>query len=212
MLYEEMILILDGRGSTTVWKISYWLRGKPDGYSARSGAGPDASARVTFEWKAGAMFAIPLNCWHQHFNASGREPVRFVAVTNAPPFVNMFEDMSFVLGCDYDFKGRFSGEPDYFSQQGRAEGLPADHQHGARCGEPAAARIEGARRRFRSHPLQHGQGLAAEPHLAVPGRHLQEGALPRPRRTRDRAVGRGLLADVAARARSRAATTGRSAR
>ena len=52
-LFEEMILILDGRGSTTVWN--------------------DAGARITFEWKAGALFAIPLNCSHQHFNGSGRE-------------------------------------------------------------------------------------------------------------------------------------------
>ena len=40
-LYEEMIFVLDGRGSTTVWN--------------------DAGDRITFEWKAGAMFAIPLN-------------------------------------------------------------------------------------------------------------------------------------------------------
>ena len=51
-LFEEMILILDGRGSTTVWN--------------------DAGQRITFEWKAGALFAIPLNCWHQHFNGSGQ--------------------------------------------------------------------------------------------------------------------------------------------
>jgi hypothetical protein len=41
-LYEEMIYVLDGRGSTTVWN--------------------DAGKRVGFEWKAGAIFAIPLNC------------------------------------------------------------------------------------------------------------------------------------------------------
>src|SRR6266849_3234879 len=39
-LYEEMILVLSGRGSTTVWN--------------------DAGARITFEWKEGALFAIPL--------------------------------------------------------------------------------------------------------------------------------------------------------
>ena len=53
-----MILILDGRGSTSVWN--------------------DAGKRITFEWKAGAIFAIPLNAWHQHFNGSGQESVRYV--------------------------------------------------------------------------------------------------------------------------------------
>ena len=51
-LFEEMIYVLDGRGSTAVWN--------------------NAGNRVSFEWKAGAIFAIPLNCWHQHFNGSGR--------------------------------------------------------------------------------------------------------------------------------------------
>ena len=67
-LYEDMLLILSGRGSTTVWN--------------------NFGARITFEWKAGSIFAIPLNCWYQHFNGSGREPVRFVAVTNAPSVIN----------------------------------------------------------------------------------------------------------------------------
>src|SRR5271170_108243 len=52
-LYEEMLLILSGRGSTTVW----------------NGAG----ARITFEWQQGAIFAIPLNCSYQHFNGSGQD-------------------------------------------------------------------------------------------------------------------------------------------
>ena len=58
-LYEEMIMVLTGRGSTTVWN--------------------NAGARITFEWKAGSIFAIPLNCWYQHFNGSGQDVVRFVA-------------------------------------------------------------------------------------------------------------------------------------
>ena len=102
-LFEEMIMVLDGRGSTVVWN--------------------DSGARVSFEWKAGALFAIPLNCWHQHYNGAGREPARFVSVTNAPPVINMYEDIDFVFNCKHDFKNRFSGEPDYFSPKGEQKGL-----------------------------------------------------------------------------------------
>src|SRR6267378_3972004 len=102
-LFEEMILVLDGRGSTTVWN--------------------DQGRRITFEWKAGAMFAIPLNCWHQHFNGSGQAPARYVAVTNAPPVINLYEDIEFVFNTAHDFKSRFAGEPDYFSAKGEQKGL-----------------------------------------------------------------------------------------
>jgi len=102
-LIEEMILVLDGRGSTTV----------------RNNAGQG----VTFEWQAGSLFAIPLNAWHQHFNGSGREPARFVAVTNAPSVINAFGEVEFVFGCDYDFRSRFDGSADYFSRKGEQKGL-----------------------------------------------------------------------------------------
>ena len=94
-MFEEMVFVLDGRGSTTVWN--------------------DAGQRVTFEWKAGAIFGIPLNCWHQHFNGSGQAPARYVAVTNAPQVINLYEDIDFVFNSRRDFKNRFSGEPDYFA-------------------------------------------------------------------------------------------------
>jgi oxalate decarboxylase/phosphoglucose isomerase-like protein (cupin superfamily) len=102
-LYEEMILILEGRGSTSVWN--------------------DAGARVTFEWQAGSLFAIPLNAWHQHFNGSGEAPARYVAVTNLPPIMNLYEDVSFIFNTAYDFKNRFDGEPDYFANKGEQKGL-----------------------------------------------------------------------------------------
>jgi oxalate decarboxylase/phosphoglucose isomerase-like protein (cupin superfamily) len=102
-LFDEMILVLDGRGSTTVWN--------------------DADQKITFEWKAGAMFAIPLNCHHQHFNGSGREPARFVAATFAPQVINMFGDPAFVFDTKRDFKSRFSGEPDYFSAKDEKDGF-----------------------------------------------------------------------------------------
>src|SRR5918911_5622078 len=105
-LFEEMIYVLDGRGSTSVWN--------------------DAGKRTTFEWKAGAMFAIPLNTWHQHFNGSGQQPARYVAVTNAPVIINAFGDLHFVFNTQYDFRGRFNGEPDYFANKGEQKGLLLD--------------------------------------------------------------------------------------
>src|ERR1700687_3952036 len=69
-LFEEMVLVLSGRGSTSVWN--------------------DAGQRVTFEWKAGALFAIPLNCWHQHFNGSGREGARSVGGSHGAPVINIY--------------------------------------------------------------------------------------------------------------------------
>ena len=51
-LFEEMIFILDGRGSTMVWN--------------------EGEVKQSFEWQPGSLFAIPLNAWHQHFNG-GRE-------------------------------------------------------------------------------------------------------------------------------------------
>jgi oxalate decarboxylase/phosphoglucose isomerase-like protein (cupin superfamily) len=102
-LCEEMIMILSGRGSTTVWN--------------------DKGDRVSFEWGPGALFGIPLNANHQHFNGSGTEPVRFVSVTNLPPLMNVFEEPDFIFGTSYDFKGRFSGEPDYFAPKDERNGL-----------------------------------------------------------------------------------------
>ena len=81
------------------------------------------ASRVTFEWKAGSIFAIPLNCWYQHFNGSGQEVVRLVAVTNFPSVMNLYEDVDFVFNFDYDFKNRFSGEPDYFASKGEQDGF-----------------------------------------------------------------------------------------
>ena len=52
----EVIAVLSGRGSTTVWN--------------------DKGDRLAFEWGPGSLFAIPLNAAHQHFNGSGTEPAR----------------------------------------------------------------------------------------------------------------------------------------
>jgi oxalate decarboxylase/phosphoglucose isomerase-like protein (cupin superfamily) len=102
-LYEEMIYVLDGKGSTSVWN--------------------DEGKRVTFEWQAGSLFAIPLNAWHQHFNGSGLEAARFLAVTNSPIAINLYDDENFIFNTEYDFRNRFNGDPDYFANGGEQKGL-----------------------------------------------------------------------------------------
>ncbi|MPZ87621.1 MAG: ethanolamine ammonia lyase-activating protein [Nitriliruptorales bacterium] len=105
-LFEEMILVLDGQGSTTVWN--------------------DAGDRVSFEWQAGSLFAIPLNTWHQHFNGSGQRSARFVSSTNMPPVINLYDDVDFVFNTQHDFENRFDGDPDYFANKGEQKGLLLD--------------------------------------------------------------------------------------
>ena len=102
-LFEEMVLVLEGRGSTSVWN--------------------DKGQKLTFEWKAGAIFASPLNAYHQHFNGSGAAPARYVGVTFGPQLLNMFDDVDFVFNTPRDFPARFSGEPDYFSNKGEQDGF-----------------------------------------------------------------------------------------
>jgi oxalate decarboxylase/phosphoglucose isomerase-like protein (cupin superfamily) len=163
-LFEEMILVLDGRGSTTVWN--------------------DAGARVTFEWQAGALFAIPLNAWHQHFNGSGQAPARFVSVTNLPPVINLYEDVDFVFSTDHDFKTRFNGEPDYFSSKGEQKGLLlqtnfvadaanlpliAAKERGAGGGH---IRFSMARGSMNSHISQFPVGTYKKAHCHGPGAHV----------------------------------------
>ncbi len=163
-LYEEMVLVLSGRGSTTVWN--------------------DGGQRVTFEWKAGAIFAIPLNCWHQHFNGSGQETARYVAVTSCPSVINLYADPYFVFNTPHDFKTRFAGEPDYFSAKGEQEGfllrtnfvpdavnlpLISAKERGAGGGH---IRFNMAKGSLASHISQFGVGTYKKAHAHGAGAHV----------------------------------------
>ena len=98
-LFEEMILILSGGpGKTEVW----------------NPGGP----KVTCNWQEGSLFAVPLNASHQHFNL-GDTPVRYLAVTDAPPVIDLFHNQDFIFNNDFVFSDRFNGQEDYFSGAGR---------------------------------------------------------------------------------------------
>ena len=98
-MYELSIYVVSGRGATSVWH--------------------DEKHKQTFEWQAGSLFSLPLNAWYQNFNGSGNEPVRYIAVTNAPPMMRLLGDNEFIFKCDFTFRGRYSGEEDYFSGKGK---------------------------------------------------------------------------------------------
>jgi quercetin dioxygenase-like cupin family protein len=101
LLFEEIIFVLDGSGSTSVWN--------------------DENKKVTFEWQAGSLFSPPANTWRQHFNASGQKPARFLSVTTAPVLFNLFRDADFILNNNYQFKGRLDdADPQSFSGTGEA--------------------------------------------------------------------------------------------
>jgi len=99
-LFEEIVLIAEGRGATTVWY--------------------DEARKRTFEWEAGSLFAIPLNAWHQHFNASGTDRARYFGLTSAPVVFELYRDADFIFNTDHLFRDRFDpAQEDFFSREGK---------------------------------------------------------------------------------------------
>src|SRR5580704_7695928 len=96
-LYEEVIYVLEGSGSTQL----------------EFGNGQKRS----FEWGARSLFAIPLNAKHRHFNASGRDRTLLVSTTDLPLVMNTFHNAAFIFETDFDFADR-AGKNEYYSGEG----------------------------------------------------------------------------------------------
>ena len=92
-LYEEVFLVLEGRGTTEAWMEG----GKPH----------------TFEWQKGSLFSIPLNAFHRVVNASS-SPALILVGTSAPNAMNLYDDNDFIFNSSYVFKKRYDGRDDYF--------------------------------------------------------------------------------------------------
>lgn len=93
-LYEEIIYILKGIGSTEVW------------------VGNEPKRR--FEWAEGSLFSSPLNTWHRLYNGS-REPVILLGFTNAPLVMDIFHNTDMIFSNDYVFTDRYQSQEDYFA-------------------------------------------------------------------------------------------------
>ncbi len=96
-LYEEVIYVLEGHGST---QLEF----------------PDGTKR-SFEWGPRGMFAIPLNARYRHFNASGRERALLSSTTDLPMKLNAFVDENFIFNNDYVFQARI-GKEEYYEGKG----------------------------------------------------------------------------------------------
>ena len=93
-MYEKVVLVLDGRGSTEVWQ-------------------EGQNKKHVFEWAKGSMFTIPLNANHRIINAAS-SPALMLCGTSAPNVMNLLDNMDFIFNCPFAFKDRFSGSDDFF--------------------------------------------------------------------------------------------------
>ena len=96
-MYEKIVLILDGRGSTEVWQ-------------------EGQTKKQTFEWQKGSLFSIPLNAFHRFVNATN-SPAVMLCGTSAPNIMNLVDNPRFVFDCPFNFSERYSGNEDYFKPQ-----------------------------------------------------------------------------------------------
>ena len=105
-MYEEIFLVVEGRGTTEVWL---------DG---------DTKKHV-FEWQKGSMFSIPMNAWHRIVNATSGGAL-LLAGTTAPNVLNMINNVEAVFNNPFVFRDRFTGADDFFKAEGR-------HRARSRC-------------------------------------------------------------------------------
>lgn len=107
-IYEEVFLVIEGRGSTEIWR-------------------EGSSKKQTFEWQAGSFFAVPLNAQHRLVNAT-TSPALVLVETCAPKLMGLFSSRSFIFDNPFEFSDQYDESDDYFkpgdkiyaSERGRA--------------------------------------------------------------------------------------------
>lgn len=106
-LYEEVFLVLDGRGTTEIWI---------DGQDR-----PEL-----FEWEKGSLFSIPMNAWHRIVNSSS-SPALLLAGTSAPNMFNLIGDEEVIFNSPVNFLKRFDPDGENFDPK---DGLEEDGARG----------------------------------------------------------------------------------
>ena len=98
-LYEKIVFVVEGRGSTEVWQ-------------------EGETKRHVFEWQKGSLFTIPLNAFHRIVNA-GSAPALLLCGTSAPNVMNLLDAPEFVFDCPHAFREALFGRGGLFQAQGR---------------------------------------------------------------------------------------------
>lgn len=97
-LAEEIIYIVDGHGYTQMWT-------------------QDHEDVHRYDWSGGDLLSPSLNSWHQHFNKSKDETVRYLSITSAPITRNVFPGNEFLTSSDFVFEDRWqqgiTQQPEY---------------------------------------------------------------------------------------------------
>jgi quercetin dioxygenase-like cupin family protein len=96
-LYEEVVYVLEGVGSTQIELA-------------------DGTKR-SFEWGPRSLFSIPINTKYRHFNGSGQNRALMVATTDMPLIMNVFRNEKFIFDTNFEFSERF-GKQEHFSGAG----------------------------------------------------------------------------------------------
>ncbi len=165
-MYDATMLVIKGIGITNIWQ---------------PGERPQ-----TVEWHEGSLLALPLNAWHQEFNASGTEQCRFVIGGNMGQMINHYHNLDFVFNNPYVFRDRYSSEhPDYFSNTPthwslrlwetnfiadvRQFAVEAWQEKGFRTG---ISRLSMASTSLGLHILDVGEGTYATAHRHAAGAHV----------------------------------------
>jgi mannose-6-phosphate isomerase-like protein (cupin superfamily) len=100
-LYQQLICILEGHGTTEVWR---------DDQPGR---------KSTFEWGPFSLFSPPLNTSYQLYNV-GSTPVIYLAVNDSPMVIDLYHDLDFVFNNPYVFKTRYDAtDGEYFTREER---------------------------------------------------------------------------------------------
>jgi quercetin dioxygenase-like cupin family protein len=103
-LYEKVVLVVEGRGTTEVWR-------------------EGDRRKQTFEWQKGSLFTVPLNAFHRFVNAAS-SPALLLCGTTAPNMMNLLDNPGFIFNCPYDFTDRYAGAADFFKPRDDIEPDP----------------------------------------------------------------------------------------